>query len=171
MAPETNLGTVTATYPTDNARRGRLAAVLLLAGVAVSAAGVAFWVVVDDRGGRMAGTAGDPLLLPSAVLGLGFGLLLLGVALGSWFLIRRGEVFELHENGVRCSRAGRSVSITWADVERVDVRRGKDTALARWAGGDLGYTIHCADGRKITVTGLTRDARGLLRHVEAATRR
>ncbi|RBM14695.1 hypothetical protein DI005_28840 [Prauserella sp. PE36] len=171
MATETDLGTVLGTYSTENARRGRLAVVLLLAGAAVSAAGVAFWVAVDDGAGRLAGTAGDPLLLPSAVLGLGFGLLILGAAFGIWFLNRRGEVFELYDNGLRCTRAGRPVSVTWAEVERVDVRRGKDTALARWAGADLGYTIHCAGNRKITVTGLTRDARGLLRHVEAATGR
>ncbi|MGW0520851.1 hypothetical protein [Crossiella sp. NPDC003009] len=164
------LGAARGTYPTNNRRRGWVAAILLLAGVPVTVLAVVFWVVVEDRSGKVR-TAGDPLLLPSVAVGLGLGMLLVGVWAGIWFLSRRGEVFELHDNGLRYSRADRSRIITWADVDRVVVNHGKNTALARWVGGDLNCAIHLSGGGKVSITGLTKDARQLARHVENATAR
>jgi hypothetical protein len=161
---------VRGTYPTNNRRRGWFAAILLLAGVPATVLAVVFWVVVDDRTGKVP-TTGDPLLLPSAVVGLGLGLLLTGLWVGIWFLTHRREVFELHDNGLRYSRAGSSQIITWADVDRVVVRDGKNTALTRWGGSDINCTIHLVGGGKITITGLTEDAGQLVRHVETATAR
>ncbi|WP_158854873.1 hypothetical protein [Saccharothrix deserti] len=170
MAAEAELGSVTATYRTDNRRRGWTSAILLLVGAVVTVPGVAFWAMVADRSGKVR-TAGDPLLLPSLVVGLGLGSLLMGVGIGVWFLTHRGEVFQLHENGLRYSRANRSQSFTWADVDHVVVRPGKDTALARWAGGDINCAIRLIGGGKVTITGLTHDARQLVQHIQTATAR
>ncbi|HEX6353059.1 hypothetical protein [Actinophytocola sp.] len=168
---EAELGPVRGTYPTDNRRRGWIATILLLVGVPVTALAVVFWVAVEDMSGKTPQTGGDPLLLPSAVVGLGVGLLLMGVWTGIWYLTHRGEVFELRDNGVRYSRSGRAQSITWADIDRVSIRPGKDTALARWVGGDVNCTIHLAGGGKVTITGLTEGAGELVEHVETATAR
>jgi hypothetical protein len=150
MAGEAELGTVTGTYRTDNGRRGRIA--------------------VEERSGKVR-TTGNPLMLPNVLVGLGVGALLMGIWIGVWFYTRRGEVFELHENGMRYSVADRSHAFTWADVDRVVVRPGKDHALGQWAGGDVDCTIRLVGGKKIPITGLTEDAAQLVRHVQAATAR
>jgi hypothetical protein len=170
VAAEAELGAVRGTYRTDNRRRGWLSAILLLTGVPTTVLSVMFWVVVDERSGKVR-TAGDPLLLPTGLVGLSLGLLLTGVWIGIWFLTRRGEVFQLHENGLRYTRVNHSQVVTWADVDLVESRPGKDTALARWAGGDFSGTIRLAGGGKITINGLTQDARELVRHIQAATTR
>ncbi|ONI78573.1 hypothetical protein ALI144C_27520 [Actinosynnema sp. ALI-1.44] len=165
------LGAVRGTYPTNNRRRGWFAMVLLSIGVPGTVFAVVFWLFVDYVSGMNPSTGVDPLLLPSVVVGLGVGMVLMGAWIGIWFLTCRGEVFELHDNGLRYSRIGRSQSIPWADVDRVVVRDGKNTALARWAGGDINCTVHLAGGGKLTITGLTENAGQLIGHVKAMTAR
>ncbi len=165
------LGALRGTHATNNRRRGWTAAILLPVGVLLVVCSVVFWVFVDDVSGKKPSTGGDPLVLPSVAVGLSLGVLLSGVWLGIWFLTRRGEVFELHDNGVRYSRVGRSQDITWADVDRVVIRNGKDNDLVRWAGGDISCTVHLAGGGKLLITGLTRDAAQLIGRIEAATTR
>lgn len=158
------------TYPTNNRRRGGIAAILLLAGVPVTVFAVVLWVIVDDVSGKVPPTGGDPLLLPSLVVGLGLGMLVTGAWIGVYCYTRRGEVFELHDDGLRYSRVGRCRSISWAGVDRVVLRNGKNTAFARWAGGDIGCTIHLAGGAKLSITGLTENAEQLIRQIQTATR-
>jgi hypothetical protein len=97
-----DLGTARGTYSTDSRRLGQVATILLVLGVPATVLAVVFWVVVEDRSGKVR-AAGDPLLLPSAVVGLCGGMLLLGVWFGTRYLVRRGEVFEPHDNGLRYS--------------------------------------------------------------------
>lgn len=166
---EDELGPVRGTYPTNNRRRGSVAAILLSVGVPLTALAVVFWVIIEDASGKTPQTGGDPLLFPTVVVGLGVGMLFMGAWAGIWYLTHRGEVFEVHDNGLRYSRAGRTKNIPWTDVDRVSIRDGKDTALARWVGGDVSCTIYLSGGGKLTITGLTEGARQLVRHVETAT--
>lgn len=165
---DSRLGALRGTYRTDNRRRGWIAAILLLACVPVTDVGVHLVMIVDELSDRK--NAGNPFLLPGVTTGLGIGMLLVGTWLGILVLTHRGEVFELHDNGLRYARASRSQSITWADVDRVVVKSVKNHPVSRWASGDITCTIHLVGGGKLTITGLTRDAWRLIRHVETAAK-
>ncbi|WP_242910918.1 hypothetical protein [Actinomadura terrae] len=156
------------TYRTDNRRRGRIAAILLLGGVPLTAFAVASWIFLDEASKKSPPTGGDPLVFPSILLGLGIGMLIMGGWIGVLALNRRGEVFELHDNGLRYSRVGRFERVTWRDVECLVIRDGKDNAFARWAGGDVSCTVVLTEGRRLAITGLTENAAQLVRHIDAA---
>lgn len=164
------LGAVRGTYRTNNRRRGWTAAILLLACVPVTVVGVALLVAIYDDYDRQPPRTGNPFLLPGGLTGLGIGMLLVGTWLGILALTRRGEVFELHDNGLRYARVGRSQSITWADVDRVVIKSVKSHPVSRWASGDITCAIHLVGGGRLTITGLTRDAWRLIRHVETAAK-
>lgn len=167
---EAELGAQLGTYPTDYRRRRSLAVVLLVVGVVVTVPAVMFWVAVEERAGKVR-IAGDPLMLPTFLVALGAGLVLMGLLTG-WLAVRsRGEVFRLHEHGLVHSRAGTSRTIRWADLDAVVVNPGRDNAFARWAGGDMNCTLKVHGGRNVVITGLTRNAEQLVREVLAAHQR
>ncbi|GAA4543942.1 hypothetical protein GCM10023192_53860 [Amycolatopsis samaneae] len=169
--PNTDLGAVRGRYPTDNRRRGWAAVILLAAGLPFTAFAVAFWVFLDHVSGKLPSTGADPLWLPSVAVGLGLGMLLMGGWWGVHSFTHRGEFFELHDNGLRHSRGGRTRSVPWAQVRRVTTGSGRNTALTRWAGGTFTCTLHLADGKKLTFTALTEDAVHLARQIRTAVER
>jgi len=142
----TELGALVGTYPTNYRRRGTLAVVLLLAGVAVTASATVLLVVTADRAGKVA-TAGDPLLLPTLLLSFGVAMLLMGVLVGGWALRSRGE------------------------VESVFVGPVRDTAFSRFAGGSFHCKVTVTSGRNVLITGLTENGQELAQHLVAAHQR
>ena len=166
---DAELGAQTGTYPTDYRRRRSLAVVLLTVGVVVTVPAVMFWVAVEERA-RKVRIPGDPLMLPTFLVALGGGLVLMGLLIGWWAVRSRGEVFRLHEHGLVHTRAGTSRTIRWADLDDVVVNPGRHNAFARWAGGDVSCTLKVRGGRNVGITGLTRNAEQLVQEVLAAHR-
>jgi hypothetical protein len=166
----TELGALVGTYPTNYRRRGTLAMILLFAGVAVTAPATVLLVVTADRAGKVA-TAGDPLLLPILLLSFGVAMLLLGVVVGGWALLSRGEVFRVHEFGLVHDRAGTSRTIPWGEVESVFVGPVRNTAVSRFAGGSFHCKVKVIAGRNVLITGLTQNAEELAQHLVAAHQR
>lgn len=71
------LGAVRGTYRTDSRRRARASAIFLLAGVPAILLSVMFWMVMDEVN-RKTRISGDPLAIPTILVGLSMGLLVLG---------------------------------------------------------------------------------------------
>jgi hypothetical protein len=158
MAAE--LGELTARSVTDNRRRGRIAMIIFLLGVVVTAIGVPMCVITYQN------SVSTDDLVPSFVLGCGLGLLLMGGWMGRRYFAYSGEVFELYEGGIVHAYAGKRFPVSWAQIKKV-ASTGKDTALARAMGGDVSCRITTTEGRTILITGLTEGARDL---AEAVTR-
>jgi hypothetical protein len=159
---EQQLGEVIRRYETNNGRRGRLAVIAVLTGISIGGLGVVMLIIVDDSPQIAAGA------IPSVIIGIGLGLLLVGIWLGWLFLTRSGEAFTVHEGGLVHAYAERSRAITWGEIAEV-VDQGKDTVPARVLGGDVSCRIKLNNGgRALVITGHTRDAGHLVETVRQA---
>ena len=167
MAADAELGASVATYRTNNRRRASIALILLPAGAVVTTVGVLLWIVTAQIAGRSTPSAADPQLVPSLVIGFGAGFLVLSGVFVALYHTHRNESFQLYEYGLAHRRGGRSVTARWADIASVTVRPTKDNSLTRWTGGDLYCTVKLADGRKVTINGLTENARHLVQTVRS----
>lgn len=148
------------THNTDISHRWQAAAILLAAGVLVTPLG-AWLFALTYRNSRA--------VVPTALFGFGIGFLACAVVVAVWAWRHRAEVFELHSNGIRLTRNGKSQVVGWSDIEGVRRNdRGVDNALTRWLGGNLNCTVLLTDGQKFGITGLTTRAHQLVRHIESA---
>ncbi|WP_129842087.1 PH domain-containing protein [Streptomyces sp. RFCAC02] len=155
------LGEALDTFPTDQRRCARTAAVLLALGAAGVAAGLPLllWWFADDRTGSNV-AAGAPL-------GLGALCLACGVSRAVWAWRMRGEVFVVHRGGLarRAARGGRAVP--WTDVLAVE-DAGSPVPGLRFLGTDVLCRVRLRDGGTLLVTGFTRDAERLSRALRDA---
>ncbi len=90
--------------------------------------------------------------LPGALLGVGLGGLTVGGTLLTLSVIRRREVFRLHQGGLVHRRADAERVLAWQDIARVDYQEN-DRAPARFMGTDVRCRIHLRTGGRISVTG------------------
>jgi len=166
---DTELGELLGMHHTLTHRRGWLAVALLITGILLSLPTWVLWLLNAAAGE-------DPLdhlgPLSGVLAGAAIGMLIAAVFFGAWALRHRGEVYEVHQNGLRVERAGRIRTYDWTEIVNVKpqpVVRG--TAFTQWTGGDFRCFIHLADGDKIIVTGLTYAARELVASIETSTGR
>lgn len=153
------LGRFVSNHPTDNGRRGKVALVALVIGLAATAAGipVAIAAFKENEGTQLAGV----------VLGLGLLGLWAGVSSGLRTLQRHGEQFQLREGGLVYRRTGETRLIRWADIRKV-TERGQDNAISRAAGWDVHCVLRIKGGRKLLLSGFTEDAAGLAYTIQRA---
>lgn len=159
---ERTLGRFVRNHATDNDRRGRVAAVGVLIGLAGTAAGIPFTIeAFGDDGG---GTRAAGLLLGIGLLGLWAG-----VSSGLRAVRRHGEVYQLREGGLVYRRTGETRLIRWEDIRAVK-NRGQDNAISRAAGWDVHCVLRIRKGRNLLLTGFTEDAASLVHTIERAVR-
>ncbi|MFB7914980.1 hypothetical protein [Streptomyces sp. NPDC056061] len=160
---ERALGAFVRNHPTDNDRRGRVAIVVLLIGLALTGVAIPVTIAVFSSNGDGTNFAG--LLWGGAFLGV-YG----GVSNGLRALRRHGEVFVLREQGLVYRRTGETRVLPWTAIRGV-VERGQDHALGRLMGWDVHLVIRPRDGGRLVLTGYTEDAArlsGVIRTAVAA---
>lgn len=155
---ERTLGRFVRNHPVDNRRRGRVALVALLFGVALSGAGIPLLISEFGAGGqyRVSG-----IVMGLGLVGLGLG------TVGGLRALRRDEVYQLREGGLVYKRPGRTRLVRWEDIRKVR-DGGQDRLLSRWAGWDVHCVLRVRGGRGLLITGFTEDAGRLAYLVERA---
>ncbi|MFB6814553.1 hypothetical protein ACFCV8_08400 [Streptomyces sp. NPDC056347] len=157
---ERALGAFVRNHPTDNARRGRVAIVVLLIGLVAVGIAVPVTFAVFDQNGEGTQVAG--LLWGAALIGV-YG----GVSNGLRTLRRHGEVFVLREQGLVYKRTGETRVLPWAEI-RSTVERGQNHALGRLMGWDVHLVIRPRAGGRLLLSGYTEDAARLSGEIRAA---
>lgn len=156
IATEQELGAVVERFDIDNRRRRRIFIVAASVGAVIGCLGVVMLLVL---GGLP--DASGALVFPSLVGGVGFGVFAVGIWQGRLSYARSDEVFMLHEGGLVHAYAGRSWAISWDEITGL-TDQGRDNALHRVLGGDVGYTLKlrsAVGGRRfVVINGLTEDA-------------
>lgn len=155
------LGALVKRYESDNGRRGRNALALLLLGLV----GIPLGVVLAIPAYKSSIVGDDAV--PSVVLGCGLGALLMGCWQGWLFLTRSGEAFELYVDGLVHAYRGERRVVRWEDVTDL-TDNGKDTALGRAFGGNVGLRLKLAHGRPVLITGVVERAAHLAMAVREA---
>jgi hypothetical protein len=155
MADEA-LGPIIRRHPVDNARRGRLALILLGLGLVAVIVATTLILLLQSRSRPQ--QAVDPYAAPIFVLGCGLGALIGGGWLAWLYRSRAGEVFEVHEGGIVHRYGDQARAARWDSVKKV-VNTGKSNAFTRVLGGDVSCRITFTDDTPaMTFTGLTQDA-------------
>ncbi|MEU0936769.1 hypothetical protein [Embleya sp. NPDC005971] len=157
---ERALGTFLRNHPTDNGRRGWVAVVEILVGVALAAIAVPVTITVftdEPDGSTLAG-----LLWGGALIGICFGL-----PNGLRVTTRHGEVFVLRQDGLVYRRTGETRVVPWTAIRR-SADHGVNNALGRLMGRDVHMSIRVEGGGKLLLTGFTQDAAGLAATIRAA---
>jgi hypothetical protein len=173
------LGVLIGEYRTDNRKRVRTGAGMLVAGLIVLAVGV--WYIIWTEyivGPTIPGGPPSEGPLPGGLVGVGicgtaFGVILLVLAVRS-----RGERFELHERGLVRHRGSGRVEVGWDAVESVavvdlhrpqlGVRTQRNTWLRRALGTDIVCTVKLRPSGTIRFTAFTADAGNLAGWIRAA---
>ncbi|SFC16385.1 hypothetical protein [Streptomyces aidingensis] len=164
---EKALGALVGRYETDNRRRGTVALIALLVGLAATAVTVPVVIETFDSAGAQGGTGSGRLaglLGGVALLGL-WG----GISRGSQYLRLHGEVFHLREGGLVHRRTGETRVIPWSQIRGVR-DRGQSNFVSRPLGWDVHCTIRVRGGRRLLITGFTPGAERLVAAVDAAAR-
>jgi hypothetical protein len=157
---ERALGRFVRNYPTDNGRRGKVALLALIIGLAGTAAGIPLTIAVFDDGGGSSQAAG-------LALGVGLVGLWAGITSGLRTLRRHGEIFQLREGGLLYRRTGETRMIRWEDIRKIN-DRGQNNAVSRAAGWNVHCVLRVTDGRSLLITGFTEDAAELAHAVQRA---
>ncbi|MCP9949129.1 MULTISPECIES: PH domain-containing protein [Actinomadura] len=163
-AAEQALGKFVRRFETDDARRGKVAVVSTLIGLAGVGLSAPVLVAVFTRGETAYTIAG--LLLGFSLVGLWWGF-----SCGRRYLMTPGEVFRVRVGGLAYEHAGRFRVIPWDRIRSVSERGQR-----HWVGEMLGWDVYSVvkikggDGHKggrLLITGFTSDADvlvALIRH-------
>jgi hypothetical protein len=156
---ERALGGVVRRYEADDGRRGRTALVSLIIGIAAAAVGIPATIATFDQGadGSFAGL----------VLGIALVFLWAGITQGLRWTNRHGEMYTVREGGLTYHCTGESRVIPWEDIEKVD-DRGQDNVISRPLGWDVHCRIKVKNGRRLLISGFTKDAAHLARTLQLA---
>lgn len=156
---EQELGGFVRRHETDVARHGRVGVISLVAGVAAGAAAVPIVIQTfeDSTSGTFAGL----------VLGVALLCLWSGVTNGLRYTSRHGEVYTVREGGLVYRRTGESRVIPWESIRKVS-DNGQNNAVSAAMGWDVHCSIRVRDGKRLLLTGFTRDAAELAQTVRRA---
>ncbi|MDT7784719.1 MAG: hypothetical protein QOF58_3138 [Pseudonocardiales bacterium] len=145
------LGSLVERYETSNRRRAVKAALMMVIGLPLLGLGTfSLLIFMNDR-------AGANMAVSGAILGSGLGLVIFAIVFAVQAVWRRDEGFALYEGGFVHSWRDKSVVVRWGDIGTVmDI--GKNTALARLLGGNIGCLVVLVGGGKIVINGFTDGA-------------
>jgi hypothetical protein len=156
---ENALGRVVRRYEADDSRRGWTALVALIIGLGATAIGIPVTIATFEQGsdGAFAGL----------VLGIALVFTWAGISQGLRWTNRHGEVYTVREGGLTYHCTGESRAIPWDDIEKV-ADNGQNNAISRPLGWDVHCRITVKNGRRLLISGFTKDGAHLARTVELA---
>ncbi|MBO8193309.1 PH domain-containing protein [Streptomyces oryzae] len=146
---ERELGRFVTRHETDVARHGRVGIIWLPIGLVALAGSIP--VVIQTFKEAASGTFAG-LLLGVALLSLWSG-----ITNGLRYLSRHGEVYILRQGGLVYRRTGETRVIPWESITEVS-DRGQANAISRAMGWDVHCRIRVRTGKRLLLTGFTKDA-------------
>ncbi|GAB2888931.1 hypothetical protein [Streptomyces mayteni] len=158
------LGRLVAEHPVAGPPSGGFTVTSLVVGLLGLAVGVPLLLL---------GFSGESGSRSNFVVGLPLGVGLAGLLL-AWHgaqgvrRARDGEVFALHEGGLVHRRGSATTAVPWAEIARVKDTGREGLLFARYTGLNVNCRIRLRDGRRLRLTGYTRQAAELSRAVREA---